>query len=346
LKPWGVELVRGRGYFYFAPLPGKKDHPILHVKETSVYVYHLSDLPIERWVKIAEEKIAEGSARRNPEQQALPLPLELEEEFGADVRPDYLLGINALLDDFAYKTGQGPELIDEVVEILTRNKNIPAIQLILTGTGMILGEGSYGVAAELEDDLVLKVTVDAEELRASAQLKGMQVEHVARIYEAFRVGDIELVHPETGQRGPVGIIIMERLRTSLPPEVKAMASGAVWEVKDDLGPTPRSPDKRRSYLRRSARKLKDKYDSVCQRGRHPANRYACHLANAIGNLMELGIYVTDTHGGNIGLGADGQLKLFDLGVSSSAPDVVAPVLSNPYASGKLPAGTPLPVRLL
>jgi hypothetical protein len=49
---YGVELVKGKGYFYFVPLDPKK---ALMAKETGVYVYRISDLPFDHWVNLAKD---------------------------------------------------------------------------------------------------------------------------------------------------------------------------------------------------------------------------------------------------------------------------------------------------
>lgn len=50
----GFEIVKGVGYWYFAPLPGQQ----LCLSTTMVCVTRLSDMPVEGWVSELDEKIA------------------------------------------------------------------------------------------------------------------------------------------------------------------------------------------------------------------------------------------------------------------------------------------------
>lgn len=45
LLPEGYELVKGKGYFYFS------GNDALDWETSSVYVYKISDLPLERWLE-------------------------------------------------------------------------------------------------------------------------------------------------------------------------------------------------------------------------------------------------------------------------------------------------------
>ena len=46
----GVELVAGRGYFYFWPTDDKEDNRMCVWPSTSVYVCQLNSMSVERWI--------------------------------------------------------------------------------------------------------------------------------------------------------------------------------------------------------------------------------------------------------------------------------------------------------
>lgn len=60
LKPLGMELVKGEGYFYFASLDGEDNHPINWGIEQGAMVYRLTDQTVEEWVKDGIDKIEEA----------------------------------------------------------------------------------------------------------------------------------------------------------------------------------------------------------------------------------------------------------------------------------------------
>ena len=60
-KPLGVQLVKGKGYFYFLDLDGNV------IEDSSVLVYSLNHLTLERWLEEAKS-VSEKSAARAAEQ--------------------------------------------------------------------------------------------------------------------------------------------------------------------------------------------------------------------------------------------------------------------------------------
>lgn len=63
LAQYGIELVKGSGYFYFWPFMKEDDHPIMLASETSVMLYRFSDQTPDEWVTDAIELIKEGLDR-------------------------------------------------------------------------------------------------------------------------------------------------------------------------------------------------------------------------------------------------------------------------------------------
>lgn len=55
IAAYGFELVKGNGYFYFAPLENG-----CWLDDSSVLVYHLNDLDIDRWESELVQKIADS----------------------------------------------------------------------------------------------------------------------------------------------------------------------------------------------------------------------------------------------------------------------------------------------
>ena len=58
IKQHGYELVKGRGYFYFAALP---DSNAGMLYSDSVHCYHLNDYTVEEWEKQLLEKVEESN---------------------------------------------------------------------------------------------------------------------------------------------------------------------------------------------------------------------------------------------------------------------------------------------
>lgn len=63
LAQYGIELVKGQGYWYFWPFMKEDDHPIMRASSTSVMVYRFSDKTPDEWVRDAIDLIKEGLAR-------------------------------------------------------------------------------------------------------------------------------------------------------------------------------------------------------------------------------------------------------------------------------------------
>jgi hypothetical protein len=62
LKPLGMEIVRGEGYYYFLSLDGEDNHPINWGIEQGVYggAPRITDQTVEAWVKDGIDKIEEA----------------------------------------------------------------------------------------------------------------------------------------------------------------------------------------------------------------------------------------------------------------------------------------------
>jgi hypothetical protein len=56
IAAYGYEIVKGKGYFYFAPL-NFPENPMLD--DSSVLVYHLNSLDLDRWESELVQKIAD-----------------------------------------------------------------------------------------------------------------------------------------------------------------------------------------------------------------------------------------------------------------------------------------------
>ena len=58
IKSYGFEIVKGNGYFYFCPLS-----QFDFLKDSSVYIYHLTDFSIDEWESQLIYKINETKNR-------------------------------------------------------------------------------------------------------------------------------------------------------------------------------------------------------------------------------------------------------------------------------------------
>jgi thioredoxin reductase (NADPH) len=246
----------------------------------------------------------------------------------------YVLGFLGLAEyGDPYMGFEDPFLRDPRGSILveTIRKNVGA------GLVEILGHGSFGAAALLDDGRVLKLTFDEAEVRAGAILLDHKFKHVVRIDHAWFVRGVtvdrivsldEEEGTEKRRKTRVGLLIEEKLNAFDINDGRADAlSTVVHQFKRDYKAYPEqirklSKDKARAKLLKLSEKLEAHL-------RHPHRHTATQnlfvdIANGLAELRSVGIYSIDVHGGNIGSDDEGTYKIFDVGTGSTPKDAPKP----------------------
>lgn len=207
----------------------------------------------------------------------------------------------------------------------------------LSGVGGILGAGSFGTAAVLDEDHVVKLTSDPSEVQAGRVLSGHHLKHVAEIDGAWFVRGVRAkteIAKINGQsvrkQYPVGVVILQRVRTIDDGDV-AGADELSDIVKDFKSSTKTYPDdlarlshaRQRERLRKASRELERVLrvsgDELRNQDRDEEADMAHGVADALAELRGHGVYAIDVHAGNIGfVDEDGErvYKVFDIGSSS------------------------------
>jgi hypothetical protein len=207
----------------------------------------------------------------------------------------------------------------------------------LRDVGTILGAGTFGTAALLDDHTVIKITSDPSEVQAGSILKGKRLKHVARIYESWFIRGVRAttVIGSTGRgknikrRYPVGVLYSERVQPLPDSQSADELSILVNHFKEQTHTYPHSL----ARLDRAAQREKLKNASLNlertlrQQG-HELRRvdmmedvYLVEgVADALRELRDHGVYAIDVHAGNVGYvdsDSGGILyKVFDIGSSS------------------------------
>jgi|HubBroStandDraft_2_1064218.scaffolds.fasta_scaffold00001_109 hypothetical protein len=198
----------------------------------------------------------------------------------------------------------------------------------LRDVGTILGAGTFGTAALLDDHTVIKITSDPSEVQAGSILKGKRLKHVARIYESWFIRGVRAT-TVIKRRYPVGVLYSERVQPLPDSKSADELSNLVNEFKEQTHTYPRSL----ARLDRAAQREKLKNASINlertlrQQG-HELRRvdmmedvYLVEgVADALRELRDHGVYAIDVHAGNVGYvdsDSGGILyKVFDIGSSS------------------------------
>jgi hypothetical protein len=191
-----------------------------------------------------------------------------------------------------------------------------------------VGMGSFGFAARISvSDWMLKLTTDESEVRASASIKGLALPNVARIFDAVFVGGFP---PGL----TIGVVITERMDMlgTGDPVYDRLLDGVVDGLRAQHDLDFHVPAERRRYMLERASK------SLVERIRAMGNYRLDEIANGIEQLRGRGVFVLDTHSGNVGSVGDGPLKLFDLGLSSS-PKQTVPHIAEPTSNEAMAAET-------
>jgi hypothetical protein len=216
-------------------------------------------------------------------------------------------------------------------------KILDALQLLgIQQVGDVLGAGTYGTAAELDETHVVKLTTDPSEVQAGHVLAGKKLRNVAHVDGAWFVRGVRakttILHVPDGQDVrklyPVGIVILEHVQTLSGDETEEL-SRTVNEFKeathtypDQLARLTRA--QQRDKLRQASVDLQSLLSGIAQELRRDDRVDEAYLAegvaSALRQLRSYGVYAIDVHGGNVGYSEDSRgdrvYKVFDIGSSS------------------------------
>lgn len=208
----------------------------------------------------------------------------------------------------------------------------------------VLGSGDRGVAYGLPSGKVLKITSDEGELRAMNLLRGHAQPNLVQVFDVFfvPVPGAELVPAGSPKRG-VGAIVREAVDDTVAE------SGGAYRKLDSLlrELTVVGNDyflKRRrggTHERQAAWEamihVRERLAEEPPKNLMPGDRMLLPgILAAIDELINLGIYVVDFQGSNVGL-ILGRPALFDLSLASvpkTAPDIE---LGHPLSGGLMDA---------
>jgi hypothetical protein len=215
-------------------------------------------------------------------------------------------------------------------------KIVEALETLGVGEiGEILGSGTFGTAAILDDDHVVKITSDPSEVQAGHVLTGKKLRHVARVDGAWFVKGVraktligKIDGKEIRRRYPTGILVVERVNGLGGKETEDL-SDLVNDFKKSNRVYPDQLAKlshadQRDRLRRASLRLQDELEETSELLRTERRSDEADLADGVaGALDELrghGVYAIDVHGGNVGYveseGGKRTYKVFDIGSSS------------------------------
>lgn len=211
--------------------------------------------------------------------------------------------------------------------------------------GEILGSGSFGTAALLDETRIIKLTSDASEVQAGAVLKGHRLTHVASVYDARFIRGLRVTGSlgsdnDVGtivKRRPVGVLVAERV-DPLGKDYEAQELNAfVRKFKERTKTWPHqlaiiSHKRERARLEKASVTMESELRDIAEQLRYEKigrGRIAEGVADALKELRSHAIYAIDVHSGNVGRDVDGTVKLFDIGSSSPPSRPKAPAITPP-----------------
>lgn len=174
-----------------------------------------------------------------------------------------------------------------------------------TKVGKLLGAGKRGAAYRLPGGRVLKVTMDAREVEASARVVGVRHPNLARVWQVFVV---------RGNGSGAGIIVrdavektLDKAKRELGAELDYVLDTEVFRVSEAL---KEGGDEARLYTEAMIRATEE----LRLRGCESENHLLMDIADAYRELAYLGIVGLDFGAENFGI-REGRIVLFDYGMS-------------------------------
>jgi hypothetical protein len=207
--------------------------------------------------------------------------------------------------------------------------------------GRVLGAGANATAYEHADDprKVVKFTLDANDAKAAAVLKGKNLKGAVKVYEVAKLDGVTALRD--GGQQPVYAIVTERLKTldRAPTETRL----AIRAFNRELGALEMDNDLNQYGLLRPGPGFKfhdsfiDEAVQACDmelfKAGYVDDATTCgavipELAEAVEEVGKRGgIFTSDLHSGNWGTRKDGSFAILDFGVSTADPSQERPVQS-------------------
>lgn len=183
--------------------------------------------------------------------------------------------------------------------------------------GKYLGSGAKGAVYALGRGLVLKVTMDGNEVNAAANLIGVRHPNLSFVHDAFIVTD--------GQKG-AGIVVRDAIDTTLD-KFDQKAATELDKIMDDV--LESSIEKVGADVQRIedidpeilAGEIESVVENLRERGCKIDGQVLLDLADAFRELRHLGILGIDYDAKNVGVikKPEPRVVLFDYGMTKSPP---------------------------
>ena len=171
----------------------------------------------------------------------------------------------------------------------------------------ILGYGSFGVAAKTLDGKVVKLTSDPAEVQVGAVLVGKDLPHVVAVYGSWFIRGLKVnavvgwddeEQDYTRKSARVGLLVEQLVSTQIARVDRDRLTKIVFDFKEETG------NDFKSYEGLSAKAKREKLavaaeqlQLVLENENFPL---AQDVAEAIGELREIGVYAIDVHGAQRG----------------------------------------------
>lgn len=244
------------------------------------------------------------------------------------------------------KPGRKELLLEGLDQVLGREAARSVYDRIVHRIGeepvTVLGAGDRGVAYGLPSGKVLKITSDEGELRAMNLLRGHGQPNLVQVFDAFfvPVPGAELIPVGTPKRG-VGAIVREAVDDTVADSGGAYRkldsllreltiSGNDLFIRRRKGGMPERQAAWEAMIH-----IRERLADEPPKELMPGDRLLLPgILAAIDELLNLGIYVVDFQGSNVGL-ILGRPALFDLSLASvpkTSPDIQ---LGHPLSGGLL-----------
>lgn len=225
------------------------------------------------------------------------------------------------------KTGDTREN-DRVVRMTAVEQAIKDNSELLKSRGMVitgkLGAGQMGIAFNLQDGKVLKVTADKREALASFKIEGKPLKHVNRIYRVFRL---------PGDNAVFGIV-QDKL-TPLTTAEKVVFDKNMGICIRVLNRKWSELHKGWDHFARAVIEAGETYDRPTDYLKKAltalSREFGVHFM--MEELFASGIGFHDYHGGNLMKNSSGKYVINDLGVSEVVGGVPPPMLEDRSETG-------------
>lgn len=243
------------------------------------------------------------------------------------------------------------DLIKDSEILLKTNKDKLAKKGIDVNQVKKLGSGTMGVAYDIGNGKVLKITNDPREAKASGILVGKDIPNIVKIYDLWKFPNanyygiiIEKLLPFDDNEAKQVTYLIQQLGIKSKQEAdylgidqKYFATGFPGLLAASDGSFTKAQLllakllAKRFYGQPNAEQLKNE---AIQRFQALMNQYK--MVDLFRSLKALGIKFFDFHGGNMGKRSDGSLVLFDLGGGISQGNLPQD-LQEQYKNYKIPS---------